>query len=42
MADGSVSVDGSSPLPAIAFSLMLLASLGALAFANVKAVRTIS
>ena len=42
MADGSVSLDGSSPLPTIAFSLILLASLGALAFANVKAARTIS
>jgi hypothetical protein len=42
MSDGSLSVDGSSPLPTIAFSLILLASLGALAFANVKAARTIS
>jgi hypothetical protein len=42
MADGAVSLDGSSPLPTIAFSLILLASLGALAFANVKAARTIS
>lgn len=42
MADGAASPDGSSPLPTIAFSLILLASLGALAFANVKAARTIS
>lgn len=42
MADGAASLDGSSPLPTIAFSLILLASLGALAFANVKAARTIS
>ena len=31
---------GSSPLPTIAFSLILLASLGALAYANVKSVRS--
>jgi hypothetical protein len=31
--------DGSNPLPTIAFSLILLASLGGLAFANVKTVR---
>jgi len=31
--------NGSSPLPTIAFSLILLASLGALAYANVKSVR---
>ena len=31
--------DGSNPLATIAFSLILLASLGALAFANVKTVR---
>lgn len=42
MADGAASPDGSSPLPTIALSLILLASLGALAFANVKAARTIS
>jgi hypothetical protein len=32
--------DGSNPLPTIAFSLILLASLGALAYANVKTVRS--
>ena len=32
--------NGSSPLPTIAFSLILLASLGALAYANVKSVRS--
>jgi len=42
MPDGAQSTDGSSPLPTIAFSLILLASLGALAFANVKASRNIS
>ena len=42
MADSAVSLDGSSPLPTIAFSLIMLASLGALAFANVKAARTLS
>ena len=31
--------DGSSPLPTVVFSLILLASLGALAYANVKTVR---
>ena len=31
--------NGSSPLPTIAFSLILLASLGGLAYANVKTVR---
>jgi hypothetical protein len=35
-------LNGSSPLPTIAFSLILLASLGALAYANVKSVRNIS
>jgi hypothetical protein len=40
MADGAVALDGSSPLPTIAFSLILLASLGGHAYANVKAVRT--
>jgi hypothetical protein len=40
--DGALSFGGSSPLPTIAFSLILLASLGALAYANVKSVRTIS
>jgi hypothetical protein len=42
MPDGAQSIDGTSPLPTIAFSLILLASLSALAFANVKASRTIS
>jgi hypothetical protein len=32
--------NGTSPLPPIAFSLILLASLGALAYANVKSVRS--
>jgi hypothetical protein len=41
MPDGAQSIGGSSPLPTIAFILMLLASLGALAFANVKSVRDI-
>lgn len=41
MPDGAQSLGGSSPLPTIAFSLILLASLGALAFANVKAGRSI-
>lgn len=40
MPDGAQSIDGSSPLPTIAFSLILLASLGALAYANVKSVRS--
>jgi hypothetical protein len=42
ISDGALSLNGSSPLPAIAFSLILLASLGALAYANVKSVRNIS
>ncbi|HET7082222.1 MAG TPA: hypothetical protein VFJ00_00730 [Candidatus Limnocylindria bacterium] len=42
MPDGAQSLDGASPLPTIAFSLILLASLGALAYANVKTVRNIS
>ena len=42
MADSAQALDGSSPLPTIAFSLILLASLGALAYANVKAGRSIS
>jgi hypothetical protein len=42
MPDGAQSTDGSSPLPTIAFSLILLASLSALAFANVRASRNIS
>jgi len=37
--DGSLFGNGSNPLPTIAFSLILLASLGGLAFANVKTVR---
>jgi hypothetical protein len=37
--DGSLFGNGSSPLPTIAFSLILLASLGGLAYANVKTVR---
>jgi hypothetical protein len=40
MPDGAQSLDGSSSLPTIAFSLILLASLGALAYANVKSVRS--
>jgi hypothetical protein len=39
VSNGAMSADGSSPLPTIAFSLILLASLGGLAFANVKTVR---
>jgi hypothetical protein len=35
----ALGVNGSSPLPMIAFSLILLTSLGSLAYANVKAVR---
>jgi hypothetical protein len=42
ISDGALSLGGSSPLPTIAFSLILLASLGALAYANVKSVRNIS
>ncbi len=37
--DGALFGNGASPLPTIAFSLILLASLGGLAFANVKSVR---
>jgi hypothetical protein len=37
--DGSLFGNGSNPLPTIAFSLILLASLGGLAYANVKTVR---
>jgi len=37
--NGALPSGGSSPLPMIAFSLILLTSLGSLAFANVKAVR---
>ena len=39
--DSALSVDGASPLPTIAFSLILLASLGGLAHANVKSVRNL-
>ena len=42
VSNGALSADGSSALPTIAFSLILLASLGALAYANVKSVRNIS
>jgi len=42
MPDSAQSLDGPNPLPTIAFSLVLLASLGALAYANVKSIRTIS
>jgi hypothetical protein len=42
MPDSAQSLGGPSPLPTIAFSLILLASLGALAYANVKSARTIS
>ena len=41
-ADSSFLFNGSGPLATIAFSLILLASLGALAYANVKSVRNIS
>ena len=37
--DGALFGNGVSPLPTIAFSLILLASLGGLAYANVKTVR---
>lgn len=39
LADTSIQIDGSSPLPAIVFGMVLLASLGALAYTNVKVVR---
>jgi hypothetical protein len=39
--DGSLFGNGSNPLPTIAFSLILLASLGGLAYANVKSVRNL-
>jgi hypothetical protein len=38
--DGALFGVGSSPLPTIAFSLILLASLGGLAYANVRTVRS--
>jgi len=37
--DGALSLNGTGPLATIAFSLILLASLGTLAYANVKAIR---
>jgi hypothetical protein len=40
VSDGALSLNGSSPLATIAFSLILLASLGGLAYANVKAARS--
>ena len=40
--NSALSAIGGSALPTIAFSLILLASLGALAYANVKSVRNIS
>jgi hypothetical protein len=39
-ADSALSLNGTGPLATIAFSLILLASLGALAYANVKTVRS--
>ena len=38
--DGALFGNGASPLPTIAFSLILLASLGGLAYANVKSARS--
>ena len=38
--DGALSLSGTGPLATIAFSLILLASLGTLAYANVKATRS--
>ena len=38
--DGALSLNGAGALPTIAFSLILLASLGGLAYANVKAARS--
>jgi hypothetical protein len=38
--DGALFGNGASPLPTIAFSVILLASLGGLAYANVKSVRS--
>jgi hypothetical protein len=40
VSDGALSLNGVGPLPTIAFSLILLASLGALAYANVKSIRS--
>ncbi len=40
VADGALFGIGASPLPTIAFSLILLASLGGLAYANVRTVRS--
>jgi hypothetical protein len=42
VSDGALSLNGVGPLPTIVFSLILLASLGGLAYANVKAARDIS
>jgi hypothetical protein len=42
VSNAAIGDEGSSPLPTIAFSLILLASLGALAYANVKSVRSVS
>jgi hypothetical protein len=41
MPDAALSLDGASPLPTIAFGLILLASLGGLAYANVKSARNL-
>ena len=41
VSDGALSLSGVGPLPTIAFSLILLASLGGLAYANVKSVRNL-
>jgi hypothetical protein len=40
VSDGALFLNGVGPLPTIAFSLILLASLGTLAYANVKSVRS--
>jgi hypothetical protein len=40
VSNGALSLNGVGALPTIAFSLILLASLGALAYANVKSVRS--
>ena len=40
VSDGALSLNGVGPLPTIAFSLILLASLGGLAYANVRTVRS--
>lgn len=41
MPDSARSMDGANPLPTIVFSLILLASLGGLAYANVKSARNL-